>query len=773
MRRATALALGVGLVGLLQASTAQAPLLEGRVHDPAGAPVAGAALFLHVAAQGSLSDADGSFRLPAPEADDVLVVVKEGFREGLYHVDRSLGTTLDTVIEPQPAVTSSVEVFEADARFEPGYEVEGVAVPPQEPLRLSFQVGAFANGGAVNVTWDGDTPPLRADVVHIPSGQRVGLWYSPSPLDLALPSRMLRDLPGEYQLEARLNGLTAGLDVHLRAEIRYGPLEVKEVRGLPPQVVDPSGDLGSQRVVHPGMDLLGVRFGNETKDDFDVVLLLAELDNPSPTVGNAAVWAVRWSYGGQRYFVAFTAEKAERPRQSGIPEPFVLGRCDELGRCARELVIPGMLLPGRPGALVFRLPKAFAGDPEDGTRLEQPFAVAFQTAYGSSFNEVEADALASDSTPVGAPYVFGAHEYQVSPATLQALMDAARQVGPGQPVALAPTTSGPPAPARPTEGGPAPPWPGLLAVAVAGGAAVVGFGLARRRKGPAASAAGLGKYERVKFLGEGAMGRTYLARHRELDKLVAIKEMVPGAYGSARGRDRFVREARIGGRLRHPNVVEVYDIEEGTDGSVSIVMEYVDGGSLEDRLKEGPLALPDAVRVWRDVLRGLQVIHQAGIVHRDIKTSNILLTRDGTAKLADFGVARSSLEETVATKVGTPVGTPLYMAPEQLQGLEPTPASDLYAATAVAYRMLTGRFHLQLDKSPTPWSLLAAHRERRAPLPLAGLPEWVNGLLAWGLNEEPAARPQSAREMLAKLEASERAQGAPRKPGARSGARVR
>jgi serine/threonine-protein kinase len=202
-----------------------------------------------------------------------------------------------------------------------------------------------------------------------------------------------------------------------------------------------------------------------------------------------------------------------------------------------------------------------------------------------------------------------------------------------------------------------------------------------------------GRYEALAVLGQGGHGTVLLARDGLLRREVVLKE-VPAGGEAARG----LAEARAAGALNHPNIVTVHDAVEG-DRFAWLVMEHLGGGSLRDLLRAGPVPAADARRILDDLLRALEAAHARGIVHGDVKPENVLLDAEGRAKLGDFGSARQGPAGS-ATFIGLPSaagpGTLLYMSPEQLQGAPPTPASDLYAAAAIAHELLTGRHYIEL-----------------------------------------------------------------------------
>lgn len=234
----------------------------------------------------------------------------------------------------------------------------------------------------------------------------------------------------------------------------------------------------------------------------------------------------------------------------------------------------------------------------------------------------------------------------------------------------------------------------LLGVVTLGTAGGAGFITMRRRLRRLASerphagsveagALVLGKYRVERELGAGSGGRVFLAHDVRMQRPVVLKTV------AEKGSTAALREARAGAAIDHPNVVKVYDVEDlGTHAL--LVMEYVDGGSLETRIRaSGPLAEGAFLRLADDLLSALAAVHATGSVHRDVKPSNVLLTRDGRAKLSDFGVAR--LPGFEATLGDTSVGSIRYMAPEQARGRRATPASDLYSAGLTLYEALLGK----------------------------------------------------------------------------------
>lgn len=261
----------------------------------------------------------------------------------------------------------------------------------------------------------------------------------------------------------------------------------------------------------------------------------------------------------------------------------------------------------------------------------------------------------------------------------------------------------------------------------------------------------VGRYQLTGRIGEGSYAETYLATDATLDRQVAIKVLRDQYARDPRVAARFEREARAAAAVSHPNVVDVFDYGRDDD-TLFIVMEWVDGTDLKEYLRgRGPLPVPEATRLIREILRGLGAIHRAGIIHRDVKSQNVLIARSGTAKLTDFGIARGALD-TGLTDTGMAIGTAAYMAPEQASGAPLTPAADIYAAGVILFEMLIGQLPFAGDN---PVQVMYQHVNDPPPQPRAinpTIPASLEMVILRALAKDPADRFQSAEAMEAALE---------------------
>ena len=256
------------------------------------------------------------------------------------------------------------------------------------------------------------------------------------------------------------------------------------------------------------------------------------------------------------------------------------------------------------------------------------------------------------------------------------------------------------------------------------------------------------------------MGVVYRAMDSVLNRPVAIKVMSEGIAQNEGFRERFLREAQAAGSLQHPNVVTIYDFGE-TDGHLFIAMEFVDGADLEDLLRQKvPLTLAARLDITIDILNGLAYAHRRGIIHRDIKPANIRIDEDGHAKIMDFGVARLSTSDLTAS--GVMLGTPNYMAPEQITGGDVTPAVDLFAVGAILYELLTDAKPFAGDTIHRVLFKIVADTVPDLRTLKPDLPPALADIVATSLAKDPAHRHKNAVEMANALSAVRATIGTPR-----------
>ncbi len=248
------------------------------------------------------------------------------------------------------------------------------------------------------------------------------------------------------------------------------------------------------------------------------------------------------------------------------------------------------------------------------------------------------------------------------------------------------------------------------------------------------------------------MGVLYRATDVKLGRAVAIKLLARHLVTDETAKARFVREARAASALDHPHIANIYEIGE-SDGELFIAMALYDGETLKQRLANGRLSVDEALDVLHQVLLGLEAAHGAGIVHRDIKPANILVTRKGSVKILDFGLAKlvSDSQAETMTQTGQAMGTVLYMSPEQLRGQAVDSRSDLWSFGVLAYELLAGTSPFQTDSSAaTVARILNDEPPSLGSVP--GVPDWLSGLVSQLLRKNRAERPQSASEVLRQVE---------------------
>jgi serine/threonine protein kinase len=255
------------------------------------------------------------------------------------------------------------------------------------------------------------------------------------------------------------------------------------------------------------------------------------------------------------------------------------------------------------------------------------------------------------------------------------------------------------------------------------------------------------KYEILELIGSGGMSTVYRAKHLKIDSPVAVKMVKPVLLDQdPTYKKRFIGESKISFQLNHPNIIRIYDSDED-NGNLYMVMDYIPGKTLKEIISaSGPLPIDKVVRYVTQIGAALDHIHSKGLIHRDIKSSNIMIREsDDQAIIMDFGISRAADSETL-TGTGTQIGTPEYMSPEQGHNRPATKLSDIYAFGVVTYEMLTGRVPFKTD---TPTTTLIQHMNNPVP-PLKqfrrSIPAEIESAMAKVLSKNPRDRYQSAGE---------------------------
>jgi serine/threonine protein kinase len=262
----------------------------------------------------------------------------------------------------------------------------------------------------------------------------------------------------------------------------------------------------------------------------------------------------------------------------------------------------------------------------------------------------------------------------------------------------------------------------------------------------------IGDYEIVEVLGVGGMGQVYKVRNVLSERIEAMKVLLPNLEGDPELAERFLREIKVQAALDHPNIAKLHTALRASN-QLLMVMEFVEGTSLARMLEQGALPVRDAASCAGQVLDALAYAHSRGVVHRDIKPANVMRTPAGAIKLMDFGIARVKADRKL-TQTGRAVGSLYYMSPEQIQGAEPDPRSDLYSLGVALYEMVTGRRPFQGDSD---YSIMAAHLQQTPPPPMEivpGVPGALSDIIVMAMAKDPASRFQSAEAFRAALKAA-------------------
>jgi serine/threonine-protein kinase len=253
----------------------------------------------------------------------------------------------------------------------------------------------------------------------------------------------------------------------------------------------------------------------------------------------------------------------------------------------------------------------------------------------------------------------------------------------------------------------------------------------------------VGDYEVLEVLGAGGMGRVYKVRNVISDRVEAMKVLLPDLEGDGELADRFMREIKVQASLDHPNIAALHTALR-LDNQLLMLMEYVEGVTIEEVLRSGPLPIDKAIDYTVQVLSALSYAHARGVVHRDLKPANMIVTASGVVKLMDFGIAKMAADHRL-TQAGRTVGSLYYMSPEQIKGAaDLDPRSDLYSLGISLYEMVTGARPFQGDSE---YSIMAAHLQTNPPPPIQldpKLPPGVSEIILMSLEKDPAQRFQTA-----------------------------
>jgi len=270
----------------------------------------------------------------------------------------------------------------------------------------------------------------------------------------------------------------------------------------------------------------------------------------------------------------------------------------------------------------------------------------------------------------------------------------------------------------------------------------------------------VGDYEIVSALGAGGMGKVFKVRNVISDRVEAMKVLLPDLEHDPDLADRFIREIKVQASLQHPNIAALHTALR-VDNQLLMLMELVEGVTLDQRLQQGPLALRDAVDYISQVLSALAYAHEHGVIHRDIKPANMMLTPNGTVKLMDFGIAKGAADRKL-TMTGTTMGSLYYMSPEQIKGMATVDArSDLYSVGVSLYELVTGKKPFDGDSQ---FAIMAAHLEKTPVPPItldSRLPQLLNDAILISIGKEPEQRFQSAKAFSAALNSVKDSLGVP------------
>ncbi|MCJ7580303.1 MAG: protein kinase, partial [Candidatus Aminicenantes bacterium] len=260
-----------------------------------------------------------------------------------------------------------------------------------------------------------------------------------------------------------------------------------------------------------------------------------------------------------------------------------------------------------------------------------------------------------------------------------------------------------------------------------------------------------GKYRIIEKLGQGGMGVVYKARDTKLDRMVALKFLPPDLMKDPGAKERFIREAKAAASLSHPNICTIHEIDEEEEKSF-IAMEYIEGQNVREKVRKNPLEISGALDIAIQAARGLEEAHKRGIIHRDIKSANIMVTGPGQAKVMDFGIAKVA-GTTLITREPVTMGTVAYMSPEQAEGKTVDNRTDIWSLGVVLFEMITGCLPFSGENDQyVLYSIVHKEPEPMRKIMPKAAPE-LEGVVAKALEKKPADRYQSMGELLEDLKA--------------------
>ena len=257
-------------------------------------------------------------------------------------------------------------------------------------------------------------------------------------------------------------------------------------------------------------------------------------------------------------------------------------------------------------------------------------------------------------------------------------------------------------------------------------------------------------YKILEKLGEGGMGVVYKAEDTKLDRIVALKFLPPDLTKDTEAKQRFIHEAKTSSSLDHNNICTIYEVDQTRGGQLFLAMAYYEGQTVKETLKDHPLPIDEAVSIAIAAAEGLAKAHEKGITHRDIKSDNLMVTKDGTVKIMDFGLARRAAA-TMLTKVGSTMGTVPYMSPEQALGEKVDPRTDIWSLGVVVYEMVSGRLPFKSDYNEAiVYSILNEAASSLTSL-RSGVPMELDRIVSKAMQKNPGDRYQRIDEMLVDL----------------------